>query len=347
MYRLSILVLLLSALLVGCQADPAAVVPVESGPVPDLGLDLQPVDLRRLDAPVPDASLGTGPPYPIVLVHGFFGFDEIGPLEYYYGVKAALEDAGHVVVVTAVDPFNTTYVRGNQLLHQINVALAQTGAAKVNIVAHSQGGFDARYVASIIPQRIGAVVTVSTPHVGARIADLMLEKTPGFTRDLAKAFFAAVARPLYGDVADDADLKACLDFMASDSVAQFNTKYPDDPRVSYYSIAGRSGSDLAEKACFAPKAPPFITQYDEVKDPVDPLLYLIHKVLGGSLLDPKPSDGLVLVEEAKWGTWLGCIPADHWDAVGQLLGDSPGSGNTFDHKTFYRDVAAFLVAEGF
>ena len=44
---------------------------------------------------------------------------------------------------------------------------------------------------------------------------------------------------------------------------------------------------------------------------------------------------------------VGTIPADHWDEVGQLLGDSPGSGNPFDHVAFYRDLAGFLVDQGF
>jgi len=229
----------------------------------------------------------------------------------------------------------------------INVALAQSGAARVNIIGHSQGGLDARYVASLIPDRVGAVVTVSTPHLGAHIADVLLQKTPGLSQELAKAFFAAISRPFYGDVAQDADVNACLEFLSTDSITAFNTKYPDRPEVTYYSFGGRSSSALAPTECFAPKSPPFVTKLDQSKDPVDPLLYVVSKVVGQSLLDPEPNDGLVQVSKTKWGTWLGCIPADHWDEVGQLLGDSPGIGNPFDHIAFYRDVAKFLVSQGF
>lgn len=331
----------------GCSAQSTP----PDGATPDLqGADTTGPDLFRYwkhDVEVADSALGSGPPYPLVLVHGFFGWDKIGPLTYFYDVKQALESDGHQVVVASMDPFNSTSIRGNQLLQQVQVALVKTGAAKVNLVAHSQGGLDARYVASVIPERIGAVFTVSTPHMGAHIADVLLQRAPGFTVELAKAFFKAVGRPVYGDVAEDADLKACLESLTTDSVDRFNRKYPDHPLVSYYSIAGRSGSALAEEECFAPKAPPFITKLAKHVDPIDALLYLNHKVVGGSLLDPEPNDGVVRVDSTKWGTWLGCVPADHWDEIGQLFGDSPGKDNPFDHVELYRDVAKFLVSRGF
>src|SRR5256885_3047040 len=37
--------------------------------------------------------------YPIVLVHGFSGFHNIGPINYFYGVQDALSKAGHEVYV--------------------------------------------------------------------------------------------------------------------------------------------------------------------------------------------------------------------------------------------------------
>ena len=51
-----------------------------------------------------------GPPYPIVLAHGFFGFEDFagaGFLTYYYDVKEHLAQQGETQVFTpAVDPFN-------------------------------------------------------------------------------------------------------------------------------------------------------------------------------------------------------------------------------------------------
>ncbi len=290
---------------------------------------------------------GYGPPYPILLAHGFFGFEKIGPVDYWWKLKPALQSAGHEVYITTVNPFQSSAVRGEQLLAQVKTILAQSGSAKVNLIAHSQGGLDARYVAAKIPDRIGAVVTVASPHLGARIADVILGRAPGFSIALATAFAALVGRPVWGQISDDPDLKASLESISTAGATAFNAAYPDPPEVRIYSLAGRSNGQLAASECFAPKAPPFVRAFDGVKDPIDPMLFLIAQILNESLTSPVPNDGMVQVASTKWGTWLGCIPADHMDEIGQLLGDGPGSGNSFDHLTFYKDLAAFLVSQGY
>ena len=45
--------------------------------------------------------------YPIVLAHGLFGFDSIGPVDYFYGVPSALRRDGAVVFTTKVSAANT------------------------------------------------------------------------------------------------------------------------------------------------------------------------------------------------------------------------------------------------
>ena len=128
----------------------------------DAAADAALADAARLDAGrirLPDASRprrdgateGTGPPYPIVLAHGFFGFEDfagVGFITYFYGVKDELADRGEAQVFTpAVDPFNDSETRGEELLAHVERILAETGAAKVNLIGHSQGGLDSRYVA--------------------------------------------------------------------------------------------------------------------------------------------------------------------------------------------------------
>ena len=78
--------------------------------------------------------------YPIVLVHGLFGFDRIGPVDYWYGIPSALRSDGAKVYVTQVSAANSTEVRGEQLLTQVKQILAVTGASKVNLIGHSHGG---------------------------------------------------------------------------------------------------------------------------------------------------------------------------------------------------------------
>ena len=59
-----------------------------------------------------------------------------------------------------------------------------------------------------------------------------------------------------------------------------------------------------------------------------------------------PSDGMVSVESAKWGEFRGCLPADHYDVIGQI-GHTTRDGRTgFDAPLFYRYVASSLAEKG-
>ena len=62
----------------------------------------------------PDAYTQTR--YPIVLVHGLFGFDAIGPVDYFHGIAGALRDGGATVYAPSVSAANLSEVRGEQLL---------------------------------------------------------------------------------------------------------------------------------------------------------------------------------------------------------------------------------------
>ena len=54
-----------------------------------------------------------------------------------------------------------------------------------------------------------------------------------------------------------------------------------------------------------------------------------------------PNDGVVPAASCIWGRFLGCIPSDHFDQVGQIYGVSD-----FDHEGFYLDHAQFLEEQG-
>src|SRR3990167_6408795 len=81
---------------------------------------------------------------PIVLVHGIFGFDNIGPVEYFYRIPSALRADGAKVYLVQVAASNSHEVRGEQLLTQVKQILAASGASKVNLIGHSQGSPTAR-----------------------------------------------------------------------------------------------------------------------------------------------------------------------------------------------------------
>lgn len=123
---------------------------------------LSAVLIAILVAPAPASAQGyTQTKYPIVLVHGLFGFDNLGPVDYFYGIPSALRSGGAKVYMTSVSAANSTEVRGEQLLSQVKQILAATGAAKDNLIGHSHGGPTARYVASVRPDLVGSVSSVA------------------------------------------------------------------------------------------------------------------------------------------------------------------------------------------
>lgn len=290
------------------------------------------------------------PPYPIVLAHGFFGFNDFagaGFLSYFYKVKVHLEAQGEIVETPAVDPFNDSDYRGEQLIARIEEILEKTGASKVNIIGHSQGGLDARAVAHKRPDLVASVVTVSTPHYGSAIGDvaikLLADPNAGpILDDLAKL----LGGPLYDEIGNETSLTKPLHLFSKPGIGAFNTKHPDAPGVFYASIGGRSSLHALDPDCVGDLDVPFVTATDEGVDPIDALFSLTALVLNGGFKN-YANDGLVGAKEAHWGEFWGCIPADHTDQVGQLFGDGPGLGNDWDYLQFYSDLVAYLRKRGF
>ena len=285
----------------------------------------------------------TGAPYPIILHHGFFGFAGLGPINYYYRVAEALRDRGETVVEAAVDPFNSSELRAADLATIVDETLATTGACKVNLIAHSQGGLDARVLVGSLGygDRIASIVTVSAPHRGTEVADVVLRLTPGWSRALLD-FFAFILGRVLSEASDDASLLASLGSLAEANTREFDIANPDDPRVAFFSIAGRSNLDRGATECAGSLWPNPVA-----RDALDPLLTATAALLRGSILDPTPNDGLVTVDSAKWGTFLTCIPADHFDEIGQITDVRPDLSSGWNHVRFYEDLVAFLRDEGF
>jgi triacylglycerol lipase len=293
-----------------------------------------------------------GPPYPIVLCHGFFGFEKFAGVDfvtYFYGVKDHLaQQDGEVLVFTpAVDPFNSSVIRGAQLTAKVQEILKQTGYPKVNLVAHSQGGLDARVVAHDHPEMVASVTTIATPHFGTPVADVVLKLVADPNAQLViDGLVQAVGSALYDTTGKTTSLAKSLQQMSSDGIATFNASYPNVQGIPYFSLTGRSSGSNGKPECQVPDAPGFIAKYDSVNDPINALLSPTGSLLSGDGPTPAPNDGLVRAKDAKWGKFLGCIPGDHFDEIGQILGAGPGLGNTFQYLPMYSDLVKYLRAQG-
>ena len=77
--------------------------------------------------------------YPLVLVPGMLGFVRVLLYPYWFGIVPALRKGGAQVFPVQVSPVHSNEVRGEQLLAIIEDICQRTGAAKVNLIGHSQG----------------------------------------------------------------------------------------------------------------------------------------------------------------------------------------------------------------
>ncbi|MFC6166321.1 esterase/lipase family protein [Acinetobacter terrestris] len=117
--------------------------------------------------------------YPVVFSHGMSGFITVGTddfgLDYFYQILPDLARNGANVWATRVSPFNSSEIRGEQLLQQVKEITAITGAKKVNLIGHSHGGPTIRYVAGVAPKLVASLTGVGAPNAGSPVADLILK----------------------------------------------------------------------------------------------------------------------------------------------------------------------------
>jgi triacylglycerol lipase len=169
--------------------------------------------------------------YPIVLCHGMAGFDTLfGVLDYWYEIPSALRAAGADVYVTKVPSFNSSEARGEALLEQVEEITARTGKAKVNLIGHSHGGFDVRYVAAVRPDLVASVTTVGSPHRGADLATFLRNHISkgSFTNDVTGFFGNELGNvlELLSGHSEAQDAIGGLDSLTAAGAGLFNKKFP-------------------------------------------------------------------------------------------------------------------------
>ena len=165
--------------------------------------------------------------YPIVLVHGLYGFDDIFGLEYWYDIPFILENGGSEVYVATASGANTPQVRGAQLISQLELFQVQSGMNRFHLIGHSLGGPTIRYAAGERPDLVVSATSVSGVNQGSQAADNDLFDPP-----LVRGIIAVIGN-LLGHTIDlvsqesfEQNILASLDAMASEGIAEFNTAYP-------------------------------------------------------------------------------------------------------------------------
>lgn len=310
----------------------------------------------------PRVPHGSPTRYPIVLVHGFAASPQRNGFN--AATAQSLCDDGHSVFLPSLSAFAGNLRRAQELATEIDGILAgkadfcgrtpSVKPTKVNIIAHSMGGTDARVLVQgtielqQYEKKVASITTISSPHTGSAMADLVLR-------------VGAWQDRLLGDKGGTA-----LEYLGRFSgvvIPSSPAELPTDMHDAFFSISTANDTALwvpygVKVFSWAGLSNVLGTPNPRDEEACEYKMSLFPKVLGvyqrhwmSALLAPiawvvadeanlVPNDGLVQVERAKWGEFRGCIPADHAAEVGAF----PLSG--FDHVRFLRNRAFELSARG-
>jgi triacylglycerol lipase len=263
----------------------------------------------------------------IILVHGILGFAKRFGIDYFRSLPQHFRESGLRVFVPELDPTEGVEFRGTQLRDQIQAAFhagTLDAGEKTHIVAHSLGGLDSRYILSPAnpnPLRVPvrSLTTVATPHRGTPVADAI--ENPAALLPFPHLPFVSVPNLLEPALNTLGISLNGLRDLTTRACQVFSEKYTDNLSVSYFSSAG-SGRPGFPQTCAA--------------------FLLFHQYI--SAATGQPSDGMVPVPSAQWGTFDSSTwPGDHGEMIGYNL-DNLLVPPAFDHVAKYDQIVARAAA---
>ncbi len=325
-------------------------------------------------APINPIAAGTATRFPIILVNGI----DTSPLfRYSDRILSVLREDGHQRVYLGTLPaYQGPSKRSAVLWEIIESVRRETGAEKVNLICHSLGGLDCRYVVAdrglaadlllppeTIQNRVASITTVATAHRGTKVADIALGFVPDATNDDRTNAIAAFLGNWFGKraVVDEAALRDALASLSETESAAFNQRITDVPSIYYQSYAGvsRPFGETTINHTWWMKEHCRVSDTDDGLGLMTPDLDFMAMPLIASAqlldeyasddgsVDVAPSDGLCPARSAHWGVFRGCIPADHMEQLGQRNIADANTRTGFDIASFYNNVASDLAARGF
>ena len=284
------------------------------------------------------ATTGSKTKYPIVLVHGFIGFDNILGIQYFYNIPNSLRNDGATVYVASVNPSQTTEFRGEELVKQLKQWAAKDGVKKFNLIGHSHGGPTVRYAAGTVPAIVASVTTVAGTHFGSKVADVIgAGTTPGGDFDkVASGGLQLIAWLSGNSTSKDADLLTALGALSSEGAADFNAKFPAGAPTSNCGqgpeVASVNGNSIR---WYSISGTAVKTNGWDISDAL--LAYT------GDYFKGEPNDGLVSQCSSHWGKVIkDNYHWNHLDEINQVLG-TIGKGDP-DPEAFYKQQASRLKA---
>lgn len=259
--------------------------------------------------------------YPVIMLHGI-GFRDLQYFNYWGRIPKELVRNGAIVYYGHQEAWGTIENNAAIIKETIHKVLEENHCDKVNIIAHSKGGLDARYLISGLhmEDQVASLTTISTPHRGSELLNI-LNKLPDSIYRMVSSLFDLTYRRM-GD--QHPDCYHASKQLSSEFCQEFNEKYPDSPKVYYQSYASIVKHTLGDNLLSIPNL----------------LMYLAGA--------PK-NDGLVTTESAKWGNFkktfssTGRRGISHGDMIDLKREDYKG----FDVIEAYVEIVSELKEMGF
>ena len=236
--------------------------------------------------------------YPIVLVHGLAMKDTFF-MKSFGRIDRILRIQGFTVFKSKIDAVGTVESNAAQLRDEINWILRETGIDKVNIIAHSKGGLDAKYMILQcgMADHVASLTTLCTPHQGSPIASFVM-RFPRFAVKYA-AFWVNTFFRFFGDKHPDS-FTACQELKRSEHLEHDAVKGIDGVMCQSFSSTFRPGEKNAD---FVTRIPLIISRWIE---------------------KGRASDGMVPQDSAIFGEYRGdCVDGSisHTEIVDFMVRD--------------------------
>jgi len=258
--------------------------------------------------------------YPLVLVHGV-GFRDLKYINYWGRIPKELLRNGATVYYGNQEAWGTIEYNAKEIKEKVFQVMKETGAEKVNIIAHSKGGLDARYMISKLDmgEYVASVTMISSPHRGCKFVDTACHIPDKLYKAISK-FFDNRYRFL-GD--KNPDFYTASRQFSTHHSKKFNEEVKDVENVYYQSYAS------IVKNLFS--------------DYVVSIPYILVKLTEGE------NDGLVAINSAKWGDFKGVLKTknrrgiSHGDIIDLRRSDYKG----FDVMEKYVEIVSDLKNKGY
>ncbi len=259
--------------------------------------------------------------YPLVMVHGI-GFRDLRYFNYWGRIPLILKMHGAKVYYGHQKAWSDLKSNAAIIAETIDKVLEENDCDKVNLIAHSKGGLDCRYLISTMGygDKVASLTTINTPHHGSELITLLKKLPDSIFRFITKCINACFA--VAGDDAPDSYTSS--QELDPEFCKQFNIDNPNVPGVYYQSF----GSYM--KSCFS--------------DSLLAIPYLLMCTCKGKL-----NDGLVDVSSMEWGEFNGILSnkyhrgISHGDMIDLKREDIKG----FDVLHVFYDIVAELKQKDF